>query len=152
MLKKGWITMTDLSKGVFEIDGFEINSETTPSEIKKRLKERYIYHNITPSGKSESFIFHNVNINNRVFSIKLYFYLKSLQNIRLDFMNSECYSFEQLFEQDLLWLKAILGEPTESGKFGSIYQYHKYKIGVTYRPNDGRCGADEFIDINYERG
>ena len=144
--------MTDLSRGIIEINGFDIDKDTTPFEIKERLKDLCVYHNITPSGKSESFVFHNVHINNRIFSIKLYFYLNMLESIRFDYTNTECYSFEQLFEQDRLWLKDILGEPSESGKFGSVYRYSNHTVGVTYQLNDGRCGTDEFIDMYYEQG
>ena len=144
--------MTDLSKGIIVINGFEINKDTTPLEVKEHLKDLYIFHNVTPSGKSESFVFRNVHINNRIFSIKLYFYLNALESIRFNYTNEECYSFEQLFEQDRLWLKDILGEPSVSGKFGNVYIYSNHRVGVTYQPNDGRCGTDEFIDLNYERG
>ena len=144
--------MTDLSKGIVEINGFKISKDTTPLEIKEHLKGLYVYHNVTPSGKSESFVFHNVHINNRTFSIKLYFYLNAPESIRFDATNEECYSFEQLFEQDRLWLKDFLGEPSASGKFGSVYRYPNHTVGVTYQPNDGKCGTDEFIDMYYERG
>ena len=31
--------MTDLSKGIIEINGFEINKDTTPLEVKENLKD-----------------------------------------------------------------------------------------------------------------
>ena len=83
--------MTDLNKGIIEINGFDIDKDTTPLEIKECLKDLCVYHNITPTGKSESFVFRNVNINNRTFSIKLYFYLNTLESIRFDYTNEECY-------------------------------------------------------------
>ena len=144
--------MTDLSKGIIEIDGIEINACTSPEEINNRLSSRYVSHLVSPSGKSESFSFHGVLVNNRLFSIELYFYFGQLESIRLDYMNEECYSFKQRFEQDCLWLKSALGKPSCEGKFGIVYKYPGHRIGVTYQLNDGRCGTDEFIDVTYERG
>ena len=53
---------------------------------------------------------------------------------------------------DCKWIKTILGEASISGKNGVVYAFDKFQISVTYQPDDGRCGADEFINLHYERG
>lgn len=144
--------MTDLSKGVLDIDGFEIDKDTTPSEIKNELSPIIKNHVHLDDSEIDLIRFSKIKILDRYFNIKIYFISGKLSQIRLDSLNEECISFEELFKRDREWIKDILGEASASGKNGVAYVFDKYQIGVTYQPNDGRCGTDEFIDLNYERG
>lgn len=143
--------MTDLTKGIIEIDGFEISKDTKPSEIKKLLNGRFDYHNVTPSGKSESFMFHNVCINNRLFSVNLYFYLGVLEDLRLNYMNEEGCSYERIFEQDCLWLKNNLGEPSKINEDGNSYYYNGLHIYSFIQRDLSRNPAEAYIVCKYSR-
>lgn len=144
--------MTDLSKGILEIDGFEIDKDTMPLEIKRKLSSIIKNHVHLDDGEIDLIRFSKIKILDRYFNIKTYFISGKLSQIRLDSLNEEGISFEELFERDCEWIKNILGEASASGKNGVVYVFDKYQIGVTYQPNDGRCGTDEFINLNYERG
>ena len=143
--------MTDLSKGIIEINGFEITKDTTPLEIKNELSFMIKNHVHLDDGEIDLFRFSKIKILDRYFNVKTYFVSGKLSQIRLDSLNGESASFEVLFERDCEWIKTILGEASISGKNGVVYAFDKFQIGVTYQPNDGRCGTDEFIDLHYER-
>lgn len=144
--------MTDLNKGIIEINGFEINKDTTPLEIKNKLSSIIKNHVHLDDGKVDLFRFSKIKIIDRCFNIKIYFVSDKLSQIRLDSKNEDCASFEELFERDCEWIKTILGEASILGKNGVVYAFDKFQISVTYQPNDGRCGTDEFINLHYERG
>lgn len=145
--------MNDLRNGVLDINGFEINKDVLPSQIVNSLKEHIVYHNVTPSGKSESFIFRNICIYDRFFDAKLYFYLGQLEDIRLDSCckSGNTRTFEEKFQNDCCWLKSILGTPTAEGQYGIAYKNGDVHIGVSYQPDNGRSGPDAFISLLFER-
>ena len=144
--------MTDLSKGIIEINGFDIDKDTTPLEIKNKLSSIIKNHVHLDDGEVDLFRFSKIKILSRSFNIKIYFVSGKLSQIRLDSPNEDCASFETLFERDCEWIKNILGEASILGKNGVVYAFDKFQISVTYRQNDGRCGTDEFINLHYERG
>lgn len=141
--------MTDLTKGIIEINGFEINPETQSYEIEKLLAEKITSNMFTKSKKGQGIFFENIPILGRNFNLDLFFYLGKLDNIRLDYTNEECLSFEELFVTDCQWLRDILGEPAQTGTNGVVYQFGSVQVGVTNLASDGRSGPDEFVKISY---
>ena len=144
--------MTDLKNGIIKINGFEINKDTTPLEINNELPSIIKNHVHIDDGEIDLFRFSKIKILDRYFNIKTYFVSGKLSQIRLDSLNEDCASFETLYKRDCEWIKTILGEASILGKNGVVYAFDKFQISVTYHPNDGRCGTDEFIKLHYERG
>ena len=90
--------MTDLSKGIIDINGFEINRNTTPIDIKNVLVSFIKNHVHLDDGEIDLFRFSNIQVINRLFNVKVYFISEKLSQIRLDSVNEDNLSFEKMFE------------------------------------------------------
>ena len=151
--KNGTLRLQGADSNIAEHElSFDINKDTTPLEIKNKLSSIIKNHVHLDDSEIDLFRFSKIKILGRSFNVKIYFVSGKLSQIRLDSPNEDCASFEELFERDCKWIKTILGEASISGKNGVVYAFDKFQISVTYQPDDGRCGADEFINLHYERG
>ena len=142
--------MTNLLKGIIEIDGFEIGPNTKPEEIENELASKIQYKATSKSGEVQIFAFKNVLIVGRSFAIDLTFIKERLSDIRLDYMNDECWSFKKRYDEDCRWLRDVLGEPTIIGSHQIAYKFDAVSVRVTHMENDPRSGSDEWIDISFK--
>ena len=141
--------MTDLRKGIIEINGVEIDANTTSIDIKNKLSDLYAHCAVSKNGSIEIFTFKNINLLNRFFDVDATFIRGKLKDIRLDCVDHIGLSFETLYRVDCEWLKNILGNPSQTGSNGVVYKFDSVQIGATNWENDGRSGPDEFIQISY---
>ncbi len=141
--------MTDLRKGIIEIEGVEISANTTSLDIIENLKKSYANHATSKDGNCEIFVFKNIIVIDNSYDIDVTFINQKITNIQLFSLYDEKLSYEELFKADCEWLKKILGEPTVTGSNGVVYEYGSIQIGANYFESDGRSDSEEFIQINY---
>ena len=141
--------MTDLAKGIVEINGYEIKPQTNPIDVENNLKGSYAYHVVSKNGKVHIFTFKNINVFDRRFDIDVTFVRQSLSTIELASCYGEDLSYVGRFKADCEWLKNVLGEPTQAGTNGVVYKFDSAQIGVTLWENDGRSGSNEIVQISY---
>lgn len=141
--------MTDLTKGIIDINGFEISAKTTPKEVLNNLANTWVFKIVSEDGSDAFFRFENIKVLGRTFKIKVTFLHGELKSVRLDYTEHAGLPFKTLFTMDCEWLREILGNPTEIGSNGVVYKFDSVQIGVTNFESDGRCGADEFVQISY---
>ena len=141
--------MTDLKKGIIEINGFEINAKTTVNDIINNLIDFCAFKIVSEDASDAFFRFENVKLIDRTFKAKMYFYRSRLSHIELFSACGGKPSFEELFEEDCAWLRNVLGEPTKAGSNGVVFVFDAVQVGATLRECDGRTGPDEYIGVQY---
>ena len=141
--------MTDLSKGIIDVFGFEITRNTQPNEIEVALGDKIDANLCNKSKTVQGIYFKNVSILDRMYNLDVSFWDGKLKSIKL-VCTSETYpSYEERFSADCKWFKSVLGEPTEEGKYGIVYEFEFVHVGASWWESDGRSGPDEYISISY---
>lgn len=143
--------MTDLKKGIIEIDGFQIGPDTTPADIKANLKDRYAFNATSKDGSGEMFRFENVTLLSRCFKVKTTFIHQKIREIKLISYNKERLSYEDCFNTDCEWLKGILGDPDEALEYMNSYRYKGIHIYSFIQRDLSRNPAETFITCCYDR-
>ena len=141
--------MTDLSKGIIEIEGFEIHSSTMSAELNNRLGVLCHQHAVSKSGKVEIFIFKKVNILNRCFDADVTFIRQRLSEITLYSYYDNDLSYEGRFQADCEWLKNLLGEPMSVSDEDNTYYYDGLRIYSFIQRDLSRNPAETFICCKY---
>ena len=139
--------MTDLSKGIIEIDGIEINAETTPEKIKKIMPQKIIDNVYAQNGTAQGIFFNDEEILGKMFDSYLFFYRGQLKSIELHC--SEEKTDKEQFKADCEWLKNILGEPTVVQENLVIWKLSFGQISVTNFNGRRKNGHQEFVNISY---
>ena len=143
--------MTDLSKGIIEIEGIEINSDTTSTDIKTYLTNVYANCATSKSGKVDIFTFKNVILLGRRFDVDITFIREKISDIELTTCCSESLSYEERFKSNCDWLKSVLGEPDEIHNDGNSYYRNDKHIYSFIQRDLSRNPAETFIVCNYNR-
>lgn len=141
--------MTDLTKGIIDILGFEITPNTQAHEIEKALADKMDANLFSKNKKVQGIYFKNISILERTFNVDISFWDGKLKSIRLDYADHVGLPFETIYKADCEWLKSILGEPTQTGSNGIVYKFDSIQVGATNWESDGRSGPDEYIQISY---
>lgn len=142
--------MTDLSKGIVEINGFEIASDTTSFDIKSNLEGIYTNCATSKSGKVEIFTFKDVNLLGRRFDVDITFIRQKISDITLYSCFADNVSYDDRFNDDCEWLKNILGEPHDVLNHTNSYHYNGVHIYSFIERDLSRNPADTHITCNYE--
>lgn len=142
--------MTDLSKGIIEIDGFEISSRTTSSDIIENLKNLNANRVMSKSGNVEIFTFKNVELLNGRFNVDATFIGKKIKHIKLFSHYDTNLSYEERFESDCKWLKSVLGEPHDVLTHTNSYYFNGLHIYSFIERDFSRNPADTHICCSYE--
>lgn len=143
--------MTDLSKGIIEIEGFEISASTTSNDIEENLKDACAFSVKSKNGRCEIFVFKKVFILDNCFDIDITFIGQKLSDIRLTSNYSANFSYEERFVADCEWLKSILGEPTETNDDGNSYYFENIHLYSFIQRDLSRNPAETFIVCKYGR-
>ena len=141
--------MTDLTKGIVEIEGVEISANTVPADILNSLKTSIVNHAVSKNGKVEIFSFKRVKLLCRFFDVDVTFIGQRISDIEFYSYYDKDLSYAGRFKMDCEWLNSVLGEPTQAGSNGILYKYDFVQIGATNWESDGRSGPNEFIRISY---
>lgn len=143
--------MTDLSKGIIEIEGIEINSDTTSTDIKTYLSNVYANCATSKDGTVEIFRFENITLSNECFKIKITFIREKMSHITLFSHIGENLSYEERFKANCDWLKSVLGEPDEIHNDGNSYYRNDKHIYSFIQRDLSRNPAETFIVCKYNR-
>lgn len=139
--------MTDLSKGIIEIDGLLITAETTPEEIKKIVPQKIIDNVYADNRAAQGIFFNDEEILGKMFDSYLFFYRGELKSIELHCSKEK--TDKEQFEADCEWLKDILGEPTVTQNNLVIWKLPFGQISVTNFNGRRKNGHQEFVSISY---
>jgi len=142
--------MTDLRKGIIEINGVEIDANTTSIDIKNKLSDLYAHCAVSKDGSVEIFRFENIKLYDRCFKIKLNFINQKLKNIELFAYNTNNLSYEDRFVEECNWLENFLGKPHKLLNYISSYYYDKIHIYAFIERELSRNPADIHISCSYE--
>ena len=144
--------MTDFTKGIIDICGYEITTTTTPEDIEKNLNGKWCSYNITTDKVGKFIRFKNIELYGKnIYKIKLYFYNNNLKEIDFSINYDEAKCVKDYFECDCRWLKSILGEPTKKGATFVDYIYSNFYISAYYVECNGRQGEDNKLVMRFER-
>lgn len=143
--------MTDLSKGIIEVDGFEINSNTSSFELINEKKDNCAFYTITNDGNCELFRFENVEVFNKLFKVKITFIKQKLSEIKMFSYFDKPVSYEERFQADCAWLKDNLGEPSKINEDGNSYYYDGLHIYSFIQRDLSRNPAETYIVCKYSR-
>ena len=107
--------MTDLSKGIIEINGVHIDKNTTPEDFQAKLTETLCYAHKFKDG-TYMFQIKNVVIENREFLATFRFEYNSNNQLRLEKIHLLSVEYKEksakeLLKEDKIWLESILGSP-----------------------------------------
>lgn len=141
--------MTDLMKGIIEIDGYEINAKTTTEDVENNLKGSYSKYVFVPSEGRKYFVFKHKNILDKNFIVSLVFVDKKLSFIEFTF--SHKFNITDNDSKTYVdWIKKILGEPTQDKNSYVIYDYPDVSVGAIDYGYFIMDDADGFIKIEYK--
>lgn len=143
--------MTDLSKGIIEINGYEISANTTPQQIELALSDVISFNAITKNKKGQGICLKNIFIYGRKFDMDLFFHLGKIDNAKLVAYNDSNLSYEERFIADCEWLKNIFGEPSEINEDGNSYYFEDIHIYSFIQRDLSRNPAETFIVCKYGR-
>lgn len=139
--------MTDLSKGVVEINGISITATTTLSDMEH--VDDCADHIVSRNGKVEIFVFKHICLYGVHFDIDVTFINKKLSDIELRSNYEGSVHYEERFKSDCEWLRQALGEPTEVKENGIFYYYEGLRINSFIQLDLSRNPAETFITCKY---
>lgn len=131
--------MTDLRKGIVNINGLDISRNTPSTEVFDKLESVCSSYLKTESGVFEVILFENIEISNKKFSVLVHYVMNQLSHITLVSNSNEDATEEERHKEDIEWLNKLLGEPSKRDDFGIVYKYENLKVS-----------ADKYTKDNYE--
>ena len=141
--------MTDLKNGIIEINGFEINPNTTSFDIINNLKNVYSNRAVSKDGSCELFRFDVVRLLDKHFKVKITFVREKINNVQLFSLYGAPLTYEERFKADCEWLKSILGKPDEIHDDGNSYYCEGRHIYSFIQRDLSRNPAETFIVCKY---
>lgn len=141
--------MPDFKKGIIEINGIEIDRNTTLDDFRKSLSS-IIRHDIGDEELTNIWTY-DVRILDRFFRCKFSFYFGSIDYISLYLKDDIGISYEEKFKADCEWLKSILGKPDEVNDDGNTYFFDGIHIYSFIQRNLTRNPAETFIVCKYDK-
>ena len=141
--------MTDLTKGIIEINGFEIGPNATSDDIKTKLDGIYVNRAVSKSGNVEVFSFKNIYLINRKFDIDVTFIDEKISTIELFSYHAEHLSYDERHKDDCYWLESILGTPSLIADSGHFYYFEGMRIYSFIQRDLSRNPAETFICCKY---
>ena len=143
--------MTDLRKGIVNINGLDISGNTPSTEVFDKLESVCSGYLKTESGVFEVFLFEKIEISNKKFSVLVHYIMNQLSHIALVSDSNEDATEAERHQEDVEWLNELLGEPSKRDEFGILYKYEGLKVSADKYTKDNYQIIGACIQITYLR-
>lgn len=141
--------MTDLKKGIVNINGLDISRNTPSMEVFNKLESICSSYLKTESGVFEVYLFENIDISNKKFSVLVHYVMNQLSHIALVSYSNEDATEAERHQEDIEWLNKLLGEPSKRDDFGIVYKYESLKVSADKYTKDNHEIIGACIQITY---